>query len=167
MSITFNNIEKSQSATAQSTMEYELTNMSFQAEVNGELLTLTPFLILSPALPINKPYQRDKLSMLNEGLKDMKKLSKRGVTPEFLDAQLEQDRPLYVKHVIRGWGHFIDGVTKQEIPFNKKNCTALLDALPDWEFEAIREEACTMENFLDDTKEAPITIEAKEELAKN
>ena len=167
MSITFHNIEKSQSANAQSTIQYDLVNMEFDAEVEGEDCVLTPFLTLSPALPINKPYQRAKLVALNEEMKGMKKLVKKGVTPEFLEAQLDQDRPLYVKYIIRGWGNMIDGITKDPIPFDKKNCRALLDALPDFEFEAIREAASSMDLFLDEFETAPLDEEAKEELAKN
>lgn len=167
MPITFHGIEKSQSASAQSTIQYDLVNMEFEAEVDGEDCTLTPFLTLTPALPINKPYQRAKLAVLNEDIKAMKKLTKKGVTCEFLEAQLEQDRPLYVKYIIKGWGNMLDGVTKEPIPFSKKTCAGLLDALPDFEFEAIREAASTMDLFLDEYEAAPLDEEAKEELAKN
>lgn len=167
MSITFHGIEKSQSANANTTIQYDLVNMEFDALVEEEECVLTPFLTLTPALPINKPYQRAKLAVLNEDIKAMKKLTKKGVTCEFLEAQLEQDRPLYVKYIIRGWGNMLDGVTKEPIPFTKKNVTALLDALPDFEFEAIREAACNMDLFLDEYETPVMNEEDKEELAKN
>ncbi len=94
----------------------------------------TPYLMVKPATEGNKPFARAQLQRSN---KRVRAAGARGVTLENLAANRDDDRELYPRFIITGWGNVFD-VDQKEVPFSVKDCVDFLEELPDWIFDKVR-----------------------------
>ena len=125
------------------TIDYEL----FQIE--GE-----PVLELAPATEANKPYFN---AVLRRSRKSVRALQAGSISPGMIASNREEDRALYVAHIIRGWRGVLDSDGKVA-PFTQENVRDFLAALPNWIFDDLRTYAGNPANFMDDgVAEAELT----------
>lgn len=118
--------------------------------------------LLAPATEANKAFYNVMLKRAGRRARPTGK-----PTPEtlrrLLDEGRQEDRELYPAYVIRGW-EGIEDDAGQPVPFSEAACRELLDALPDFIFDKVREFAVVPRNFLGENEEpAPDA----EELAGN
>ena len=130
----FSNLQQYE-ITADKTVKYEMSDI----QMNGK----TPFLMVKPATEANKPFAKSQLARSN---KRIKIASARGVSLEALEANRADDRDLYPKHIITGWGNVFDN-EGGEVPFTGENCKEFLEALPGWIFDSLRSFCATPSNF--------------------
>jgi hypothetical protein len=130
----FSNLQKYEIA-ADKAVKYDLVDI----QMNGK----TPFVMVKPATEANKPFAKAQLARSN---KRIKAASARGVSLETLEASRDDDRDLYPKHIITGWGNVFDN-DGGEVAFSVENCKEFLDALPGWIFDALRVFCTTPSNF--------------------
>ena len=114
----------------------------YSAEMNGK----TPILHLAPATEANKPYFN---ALLKRSGKQARAIRTNAFTADMLSENREEDRELYVQHVIRGWSDVVDNETGEQVPFSKEVCAEFLQALPDFIFDEVREFAATATNFVE------------------
>lgn len=92
-------------------------------------------LICRPAWDINTDYANARIKVSKPRSKTMQK---QGVKAQDMRAIRLEDKPLYAEHVVVGWKNVFDG-NQQEVPFTKEDCKEFLAAIPDQEFDEIRE----------------------------
>ncbi len=109
-------------------------------DVDGE-----PSLKLKVATGSNKPLLN---AMLKQVGGNKRKYKKKNITADMADENRNDDKKLYVDHVIVGWESLVDA-KGNTVKFSKDNCVAFIDALPDWMFDKIREFATDDSNFLE------------------
>jgi hypothetical protein len=103
-----------------------------------------PTLKMLPANQANKPYHS---ALLRKSGRRIKALQKRKINEKILKENREEDKELYVKHIIKGWSGIVDAQGKN-VPFNEESVTEFLDGIPVWLFEEIREFASDIDNFI-------------------
>lgn len=103
----------------------------------------TPYLMLKPATEANKPFARAQLLRSN---KRMRSTGGRGVSLETIEGSRDDDRDLYPRFVITGWGNVFDQ-SGNEVAFSVKECEEFLTALPNWVFDGVRAYATNAQNF--------------------
>lgn len=103
-----------------------------------------PTLTVAFAGEANTAYLND---LLKQSKESARKLQSLGATPAALEAQRDDARILYARHVVRGWSGVVDaqGV---EVPFSPENCLAFLRALPGWIFDTIQRFCERPANFI-------------------
>lgn len=106
--------------------------------VNGE-----PILVVKFAGESNKPYFNEVLRRA-----DHYRQRKTKVNVEVLRDNRDRDRSLYPKHVVTGWKNVVDRDGKP-VTFTQTDCEAFLRALPDDEFDGLREFCRDAANFRD------------------
>ena len=89
----------------------------------------------------NKPY-------FNEVLRRQEHYHRRKakINVDILKDNRERDRGLYPKHVVLGWKNVKDKVGAV-VTFNQEDCEAFLRAIPDDEFDGLREFCRDASNF--------------------
>ena len=102
-----------------------------------------PFLMVKPATEANKPFARAQLLRSN---KRIKSTGGRGVSLETIEGSRDDDRELYPRFVITGWGNVFD-TSKKEITFSVRECEEFLTALPNWIFDGLRSYCTNPQNF--------------------
>lgn len=105
----------------------------------------TPVLIMVSAMQDNKPYVN---AVLKSTSRQMRRLQRGNLTQDMLDAEREQDRRLFPRHVIVGWRDVVDA-NGEDVPFSPADCEEFLRALPDYVVDEIKAFANTPANFLD------------------
>lgn len=110
-------------------------------QIDGE-----PILVVAPATDANKPYFN---AVLRRSRKNVRALSAGSVSPGMIASNREEDRSLFVLHIIKGWRDVRDADGK-EAEFTQDNVRNFLQALPDWIFDDLRTFAANPANFLDD-----------------
>lgn len=118
--------------------------------VNGK----TPTLIGKPAGQSNKSYFN---ALLKAGTKNAQALRAGKITSAMIDENRDKDRELYPQHVITGWEDMLDG-DGTELTFNKKDCAAFFQHLPDEVFQQVRDFYDNSDNFVE---ALDITVKAK------
>jgi hypothetical protein len=116
-------------------VKYSLTEI----QMNGQ----TPFLMVKPATEANKPFARAQLLRSNKRVANR---GGRGVSLETIENTRDDDKELYPRFVITGWGNVFDD-TGKEVPFSLKSCEEFLAALPNWVFDNLRQHCTTPTNF--------------------
>lgn len=121
-------------------------------KVDGHYATL----FVRPAGQVNKNYFNALLKLQTD--EDVRAIRAGNIDVMQVDKIVEDDRPLYVEHVIQGWEYMCDedGVL---LDFNKEDCTRFIQGLPEHEFRALRDFCGDISNF-----DVQIEIETK---AKN
>lgn len=117
-------------------VKYEMPDI----QMNGK----TPFMMVKPATEANKPFARAQLLRSN---KRTMSRGNRGVSLETIENTRDDDRALYPKHVICGWGNVFDDEAK-EVPFSVKMCEEFLTQLPNWVFDGMRQYCTSPANFV-------------------
>lgn len=118
-------------------------------QIEGE-----PTLQLAPATEANKPYFN---AVLRRSRKNVRALNAGSITTGMIASNREEDRLLYVAHIVKGWNDVTDAKGK-EVPFSADNARDFLNALPNWIFDDLRTFAGNPANFLDDgITEAAVT----------
>lgn len=126
---------------ADKAVKYELTDIV----MNGK----TPYLMVKPATEANKPYTRAQLKSSN---KRIQRAAAKGISLETLEANREDDRQQYPRHIITGWGNVFDDEGK-EVEFTIQNGEEFLEALPNWIFDGLRGFCSQATNFADTVDE--------------
>lgn len=118
------------------TREYVMGGIS----INGA----NPVLIVSPATKANRKYWREILKIANQNRNSRKKT----MNERDLDEISERDMDLYSRTVISGWKNVYDDKGK-EVPFSESDCKDFLAAIPDSEFDDLRNYCGEISNFVD------------------
>lgn len=100
----------------------------------------SPQVIVRPATEINKQY-------FNALLKRARKNARATPTVGIIAENRTEDRELYAQHIITGWTR-MEQIT-DDTTFNLQNCKDFLAALPDYEFDSLREFCSNPVNFLE------------------
>ena len=101
---------------------------------------------LASATAVNKPFYN---ALLKKSATAGKRAKKQKVTAAQTDANRNDDRQLYAKHVISGWTGVEDSDGKP-VKFNESDCLEFLQALDDWIFDEIRAFCSDAGNFQED-----------------
>lgn len=120
-------------------------------QIEGE-----PVLILAPATDANKPYLNE---LLRRSRKNMQRIKNQAVNASILEESRAEDRELYSRYILKGWRGVKDASGK-DVPFSKEAAKEFLDAIPNYIFDEIRDEASNPQNFIDDVMNT-------EDIAKN
>lgn len=101
---------------------------------------------IAPATEANKPYYNAILRTTKRTAQMQR--AKKGIDVALLKQNREEDRKLYPDHIIKGWDGVVDANGKQ-VKFSKEEAKDLVDALPDWMFDQLRNFASDHCNFVD------------------
>ena len=104
-----------------------------------------PFLVLKPALSVNKPYFN---GLLKRSRKNARKIQALQFDEAFIEENRADDRILYAAHVIDTWGSIVED-DGQVVEFTNEKALEFLNALPDWIFDDVRASAREPQNFVD------------------
>ncbi len=110
-------------------------------EIRGE-----PWLETVPATERNKPYFN---ALLKSQRRNRRTLRPGSITVDTLKRSRDEDRALYAKHIVKGWGNVQDAKGKA-VAFSEDACADFLKALPDWLFDMLREFASDPQSFVED-----------------
>lgn len=132
---------KSYDVRADKAIKYDLIDI----EMNGK----TPFLMVKPATEANKPYTRAQLKSSN---KRIQRAAAKGISLETLEANRDDDRQQYPRHIIMDWGNVFDDDGKA-VDFTAENCQEFLEALPNWVFDGLRSFCSQATNFAETVDE--------------
>lgn len=99
-----------------------------------------PQVLVKPATEVNKQY-------FNALLKRARKNARANPTVGMIAENRSEDRELYALHIITGWDR-MDEITDDDT-FNLQNCKDFLAALPDYEFDGLREFCSNPANFIE------------------
>lgn len=121
------------------------TDTSVRYEINEIRMgdNRVPYLMVKPATEANKPFARAQLLRSN---KRVRTNAGRGVSLENIMDTRDDDRQLYPKFVVEGWGDVYDTDGKP-VDYSTKNCEDFLKALPDWIFDGLRSFCTNPSNF--------------------
>lgn len=117
----------------------ELTSVS-TATYRFSNIDGAPQITVKPATEINKPY-------FNALLKRARRNTKVTVSASLIADSRNEDRELYAQHIISDWAN-MEQIT-DDITFNLQNCKDFLEALPDYEFDSLREFCSNPMNFIE------------------
>lgn len=104
----------------------------------------TPFLMVQPATEANKPFARAQLARSN---KRVRAAAGRGVSLETIEGTRDDDRELYPRFVVTGWGNVFD-TDKEPVEFSVKSCQEFLTALPNHILDNVRSFCTNPSNFM-------------------
>lgn len=107
----------------------------------------------------NKPYI-DAVARATAKSGSARVVAQGRIDSNWVDQNRKQDRELFPKHVIVGW----DGIRDESgaiVPFSVEACRELLDAVPDWIMDDLRNFAAAPGNFLDE--DTPTDGEVREQ----
>lgn len=105
------------------------------------------FLLVRPATPENEKYSAASLRM--GGRRQRGVVAAGSLSASAVDDDREEDRVLYPKYVIVGWGKILDS-HREPAEFTPENCRAFVKALPLWIFDKLRLFCMRPERFLDE-----------------
>ena len=77
----------------------------------------------------------------------------RRVTKSTIERQRDEDRKLFARHVVKGWGKVLDDETGKPIELTVEECEEFLFAIPYWAFDTMRDFASDPQSFLEDAEE--------------
>jgi hypothetical protein len=109
-----------------------------------------PYLLVAHAGETNKPYFN---SLMKRARNNLRRARARSVDAAALAENRAEDRRLYPKHIIKGWGCVKLGpgqITDSKgngWAFSEENVQKFLEKLPDWLFDEVREFAAQEMNF--------------------
>jgi hypothetical protein len=112
-------------------------------------LTGGMYLMVRPATEANKGLLSESLKRVNARPQRARRAK---VSAEKLEQTRDEDRQLYAKHVVEGWGNVRDSDGKV-VEFSKEEVLDFLTALPDWVFDELRAFCTDPNNFLGDLPE--------------
>ncbi len=101
-------------------------------------------LLLAPATEANKPYYNQILKSSQRTAQMMR--AKKGMDSAMVKQGRNEDRKLYPQHVIKGWSG-VKGSKGEEVPFSPEEASDLVNQLPDYLFDNIRNFAAMPQNF--------------------
>lgn len=116
------------------TIDYELPEIG-----DGAVLKICS------ASQANKEYFNDFLRHNRKG----GRVSSKKVSATDIIKMREIDKKLFAKHIVVDWSGVVDA-QGNEVEFNKDDVFNLLNALPDWLFDDLRNFASDINNFLED-----------------
>ena len=121
-------------------------------EIPGE-----PWLEVKPATEWNKPFFNALLKRQRRG----RRLLRGGtLTVDMIKRTRDEDRDLYAKHIVIGWGGVVD-VDSKTVELSPENCHDFLYAIPDESFDLLRDFAGDSQTFVEDA------VTDTEDTAKN
>lgn len=126
---------KSDSVTVGARARYTFHNIS----VNGK----SPTLVIAPAAEPNKPYFN---AMLKQSGSRVRRAARGKMDAGMIAESRAEDRVLFPQFVVKEWEDTVDE-DGMEVPFTKDDCADFLNALPDDEFDDLRNYAATLDNF--------------------
>lgn len=94
-----------------------------------------PELTVRPATEVNKQFFN---ALLRRARKNNKAVQAGAINAGMISANRDEDRDLYSQFVISGWKKVVDADDK-EVEFTQQNCLDFLKALPDFEFDDLRQ----------------------------
>lgn len=110
-------------------------------------VTHDAYLVVRTATSDNEKYNEGSIRMSS------KRMTRQAATGTITSADAEQDRQedrvLYPKYVIVGWGG-IEDKKGDAVPYSPQNCKAFIAILPAWIFDRLRLFCMKPERFLDD-----------------
>ena len=121
-------------------------------EINGE-----PWVDVKPATERNKPFFNSLLRRQRRGRRIIRAGS---LTVDMIKRTRDEDRDLYSKHIITGWGNVVD-VAGETVELSPDNCRDFLYAIGDEIFDLLRDFAGDSQTFIEDA------VSDTEETAKN
>lgn len=105
------------------------------------------FLVVRPATPENKQFNAASLRM--SGKRQRQIVQKGSLSSADADADRREDRILYPKYIVVGWGG-IEDKSGNPVKFTFENCKAFIAKLPTWIFDQCRVFCMRPERFLSD-----------------
>lgn len=105
-----------------------------------------PWVDVARADSSNKPYFN---AFTKKNLRNRQLLRMSSITADQIEQSRNQDRDLYSKFIIKGWGNVVEK-NGQAVEFSEDNCKQFLDALPYWLFDELRDFASRPDSFEDD-----------------
>ena len=120
-------------------------------EIDGE-----PWLDIVSATEYTKPYFNE---LLKRQRRNRRSIRTGNVSVDTIANNRKEDRALYPKHIIKGWGNVQDSKGKT-VPFSKAVCADFLNALPNWILDDLR-------NFAGDPMSFNMNGAGDEEAEKN
>ena len=121
-------------------------------EIKGE-----PWVEIKPATERNKPFFNSLLKRQRRGRRILRGGS---LTVDIIKRTRDEDRDLYSKHIITGWGNVVD-VDGKTVELSPDNCRDFLHAIDDEIFDLLRDFAGDPQTFIEDA------VTDTEETAKN
>jgi hypothetical protein len=109
------------------------------------------FLICQPANDENPRYNA---AILRTAGKRRRTTAGTQVSKKDSDRDRDEDRRLYPKFVIVGWGNIYDTAGKP-VDFSQEACEAFVAKLPNWLFDKVRVACMRGENFVDEDEDLP------------
>jgi len=129
-----------QAVPADATAQYKMYGIS----INGKHPTLT----VKPANEINKPYFNARLKKTAPRIRSMR--AGNAIDAAMLEETRNEDRELFPKYVVTGWADVCDPENPEGTPFNQSNCADFINALPDDQFDDLRQFCENTFNFRPD-----------------
>ena len=110
-------------------------------EIKGE-----PWVEVKPATEWNKGFFNALLKRQRRG----RRLQRAGtLTVDGIKRMRDEDRELYSKHIVAGWGGVVD-VDGRAVELSPDNCCDFLHAIPDESFDMLRDFAGDSQTFVED-----------------
>ena len=121
-------------------------------EIEGE-----PWLEVKPATEWNKPFFNALLKRQRRGRRILRAGT---LTVDMIKRTRDEDRDLYAKYIVTGWGGVVD-VDSKPVDLSPANCQDFLYAISDESFDLLRDFAGDPQTFVEDA------VIDTEETAKN
>ena len=121
-------------------------------EIKGE-----PWVEVKPATERNKPFFN---SLLKRQRRGRRILRGGALTVDMIKRARDDDRDIYSKYVVTGWGGVVD-VESKPVALSPDNCLDFLHAISDESFDLLRDFAGDPQTFIADA------VTDTEETAKN
>ena len=106
------------------------------------------YLLVRTTTAENEPYNEGMLRM--SGNRQRQIAAGGRLTAAEAKQDQEEDRGLYPKYVVTGWGKLLDKATGEEVIFTLANVKAFFKGVPPWIFNRLRLFTMKPENFLHD-----------------
>ena len=116
-----------------------------------------PWVEVKPATERNKPFFNALLKRQRRGRRILRAGA---LTVDMIKRTRADDRELYAKYIVTGWGNVVD-VEGATVDLSPDNCLDFLNAIPDESFDLLRDFAGDAQSFVEDA------VIDTEETAKN
>lgn len=108
----------------------------------------SPVLLVAPANEANKSYFN---AVLRRSRKNLRALRQQVVSESMIRENRDEDRELFAQHVLKGW-RGVQDTEGSDVPFNRENALAFLNALPNWIFDDLRNFAGDPLGFVEESE---------------
>ena len=104
-----------------------------------------PWVDVSQADESNKPYFN---ALLKSQLRNRRAFRAGRITADTVEQGRAEDRRLYAKHIVKGWGNLVDA-DGSHVEFSVESCGEFLSAIPYWMFDELRDFSSDPQSFVD------------------